>query len=279
MSLFTDIQPLPESEEILAEAVATHKPDYVVGCLSGGYDSMSATKIASRHPLFIGAFHANTGIGVPAARRHVRLLCKAQGWKLFEYHARKNRDAEGNLDPQLYEDIVKKYGFPGPGVHSRMYARLKQRAFRHFQRDIGGRVLFVTGIRKYESRRRMPLKHPHQWVDGCGWANPIFYWNCDQPAIFCIENGLPQNPVKNAIGISGECLCGAFAQPGELELIKKHFPHTYRRIRKLEKEVEALGEWCRWGSGGPPATRTAEKRGQTVFMPFCVGCEARESHA
>lgn len=67
--------------------------------------------------------------------------------------------------------------------------------------------------------------------------------------------------------MSGECLCGAFAKPGELDEIGYWFPETKAEIEALEIEVRAAGHReaiCKLGHGqGSPS-----KAG-----PLCSSCE------
>lgn len=76
------------------------------------------------------------------------------------------------------------------------------------------------------------------------------------------ENGsrhLPASPrrptqrgCRPAAHMSGECLCGSFAKPGELDEIGEWFPDVAATIRALETEVRAAGfpePLCRWGHG------------------------------
>ena len=132
---------------IIQEAVEQYNPSHVFGLFSGGHDSLCACHIASQHPRFDGCIHINTGIGVKETREFVRGICQQYGWPLKEYHP-----------PDSFEDIVTEHGFPGPGQHATMYIRLKERALRQIMREHGKRsrkILFVTGVRRQESVRRM----------------------------------------------------------------------------------------------------------------------------
>jgi len=50
---------------------------------------------------------------------------------------------------------------------------------------------------------------------------------------------LPLNPVSERFGMSGECLCGAFATRGDLRMIRLFYPAVYQRILCLEAMVGA----------------------------------------
>jgi 3'-phosphoadenosine 5'-phosphosulfate sulfotransferase (PAPS reductase)/FAD synthetase len=143
---------LDESFAILDEAIAAHNPKRVYGFFSGGHDSLTATAIVAKHPLFTGVVHINTGIGIEETRAFVRDTCRERGWPLFEYGPPDKLDR-----PQkTYEQMVLEWGFPSPQEHKIMYGRLKQLAVESLLRDTApDRVLFGTGIRKDESVRRM----------------------------------------------------------------------------------------------------------------------------
>jgi hypothetical protein len=68
---------------------------------------------------------------------------------------------------------------------------------------------------------------------------------------------VPRNPASDLIHMSGECLCGAFAHPGELDEIGEWYPDVVAEIRALEAEARAAGipePFCRWGHGeGKPS--------------------------
>lgn len=208
-------------------AVSIHKPIAVFGLFSGGHDSFSAMYVASlAHKHFTGALHINTGFGVEATRDYVRQTCEARRCPLWEYRAEDNTVArgkhKGEPDPQRYEDLVRKYGFPGPHGHGMMYARLKDRQLKRLERDFGAsspkrRVMYISGCRSEESERRMANTEEVQ-VDGRRiWCAPIHDWT-KLDTTDCLEFAKqPRNPVVDLIHKSGECLCGAFAKDGELE--------------------------------------------------------------
>jgi hypothetical protein len=72
--------------------------------------------------------------------------------------------------------------------------------------------------------------------------------------------------------MSGECLCGAFAQEGELERIRLWYPDTAAEIDQLESDVRAAGHpepFCRWGHGkGKPTEKTGK---------LCTSCDINQA--
>lgn len=237
-------------------AIERHKPIAVFGLFSGGHDSFSASYVASLASRFDGIVHINTGIGIAATRQYVQETCEARGWKLLEYKATENTNAAGKPDPQCYEAIVLKHGFPGPAGHRAMYIRLKERALVRLARDFGAgcrkqekkRIMLISGARQQESARRMGTTK-EVMIDGRRiWVSPIIDWSKLDTSELLAHVNQPRNIVVDLIHKSGECLCGAFAKPGELEELAM-WPQTlpeYNRIKALEAQVTPIHGW-RWG--------------------------------
>ncbi len=260
----------------LVAAIETYKPVAVFGLFSGGHDSLSATYVASQVPQLTAACHINTGIGVRRMREFVRETCKTRNWPLIELKASQNTNAKGWPDPQIYREIVLKYGFPGPAGHGMMYARLKERALRRLARKYGAdvrknrRIILVSGCRSQESTRRMGTVDEVQ-VDGRAvWVAPIHDWTKLDTTKLIEYAGLERNPVVDCIHKSGECLCGAFGKPGELDelAIWPDTQEVYHEIKALESEAKAVGVHCVWGTRPPRACRSKAKPGM-----LCWGCK------
>jgi hypothetical protein len=94
---------------------------------------------------------------------------------------------------------------------------------------------------------------------------------------YVAEKELPRNPVVEHLHMSGECLCGAYAKPGELDEIGLFYPHVKARIESLEKQVAAAGFPWRWEEKGPPKWWRDARKGQmdmfNEFAPLCAGCK------
>ena len=258
-------------------AVQQFKPVAVFGLFSGGHDSVTATKIASLHGSFTSAVHINTGIGIKRTRQYVRETAAQQNWPLKEYSAADNVNADGEPDPQIYYDIVMEHGFPGPSSHRMMYARLKERCLRMLQRDwqctakasSPRRVLFISGARSEESTRRMANTHEVQEDGQRIWVAPIHDWTKLECGKLMQYFRIPRNPVVDLIHKSGECLCGAFAQPGELAELNQwdETRDAYNEIMALQKEVLAAG--LPWGwEDSPPDWFQEKKAGQEFLFDY-----------
>lgn len=256
-------------------AIYEHKPIAVFGLFSGGNDSLPATYVASRSKAFTAVVHINTGIGVEATREFVRETCAVRGWRLLEYKAMENTRPNGEPHPQDYEALCLQFGFPGPDGHRMMYQRLKERQLVRLERDFGAskignkRVLYVAGRRSSESARRKRTAKPLELEDRRMWVSPIHDWTAQDCADAREYAGLKKNAVTELIGMSGECLCGAFAKPGELEILRG-WPQTHAawvRITELQKRVRAAGFPWGWGER-PPKWFMEKKAGQaSLFEP------------
>lgn len=284
-----------EAHSILATAIERmivgkgKKVAGVVLLFSGGNDSTTLAHLF-RHRATHAA-HANTGIGIEATRQYVRDTCAAWKLPLLERHPR-----EG----ETYEDLVlgrvraknprtrpdgQPYpgGFPGPAMHYFVYQRLKERALEQVRRELvvnpyRERVIFLAGRRAEESDRRKVLgsKDPIERRGSTVWVSPLTNWTkADLNAYRRVYPDVPRNEVSDLLHMSGECLCGAFAHPGELEEIEMWFPEVATEIRDLEKRAlesvdpaKVAPERCRWGWG-------AGKEKPSKVGALCSSCDAR----
>lgn len=276
------IRPLQElvyqARMILSDAIEVHNPVAIYLALSGGNDSRCTTDVAlpllANNPRFRGAALVDTGIALPEAHESVREFAASVGVPLLIERT-----------PERYEEAVLDHGFPGPAQHGMMYVRLKERAIRQITanakdgHDRRARVMFVSGVRKYESKRRVALTQPVQRDGARVWVNPLFWWTTPERNAYQMAQGIPRNPISEIIcGSSGDCLCGAMADPdGEKEMasLEMWFPAMARRLRELERQARAVGAWAKWGHKPPPKPKEETDSGPDLFMPMCSGCEAR----
>lgn len=233
---------------------------------SGGNDSTVMAHLFKERAQF--AAHANTTIGVEQTRQFVRDTCAAWGLPLLERTA-----------PISYDELVLEQGFPGPAHHWKMYSRLKERALRLVRKELVAhprreRIVFLAGRRRTESQRRMDV--PEVEREGSVlWVSPMVYWtkldmNTYRSLFAGTGDEVPHNEVTDLLHMSGECLCGSFAKPNELDEISLWFPEVAEHIRELEKKVEALGTHpparCRWGSrDGKPTARVGQLCSSCTF--------------
>lgn len=267
----------------IRNAADRFKPKHIVALFSGGHDSATASLIAHEAGADI-TLHINTGIGVEQTRNYVRDISSQRDWNLMEYKAEENTKADGTPDPQIYRELVLDQGFPGPGMHRKMYNRLKERNLSRFERDMGATpkhpILYIGGMRTSESTRRMlNMKRDEETgltVSGRKiFLAPIHDFR-KSDCNFCMEVcGLRRNEVVDLIHKSGECLCGAFAKHGEFEELKMWFPETAKQIEDLEKEVMPRFPW-RWGSKAPQWWKDERAGQMSLFdQPLCHNCNFR----
>lgn len=236
--------------------------------ISGGNDSLVLYDVCK--DWVDGIVHINTGIGIPQTNQFVRDLV---GPGLIEMHP-----------PVPYEDLVLGVGkgarpngggslfggFPGPAAHHFIYSRLKERCVEQLLRDHrtkrGQRFVLVTGIRNDESKRRMGYAQPINRRTSQIWVNPLIRWSNDLMREYRETKRLPINDVTRHLHMSGECLCGAFAKPGELEMIRFFYPEVAARIEALEARCREAGlPAAKWGERPP-------KKGAPAAGPMCQSC-------
>ncbi len=146
-------------------------------------------------------------------------------------------------------------GFPGPMQHTRCYVNLKERAIEgmlrlHKGEDRSNRVLALTGIRRAESRRRKSRADITK-RGALVFANPLIDWTTPDLHRYRADHDFIESDVAALLHRSGECNCGAYAAPGEREMLRSLFPEWFEAtIEPIEREAQALGLPCAvWGSG------------------------------
>jgi 3'-phosphoadenosine 5'-phosphosulfate sulfotransferase (PAPS reductase)/FAD synthetase len=251
--------------EILRDATAEHQPVASFAMFSGGHDSLCSVHLAMNSGMADAVVHINTGIGVEETREFVRETCNEHHWPLIEMHP------AGKMN---YRDIVRKFGFPGPGFHMVPYRWLKERSVDKLVRDskyeTHDRVMLITGVRSSESSRRMGHVQPVVRKGAKVWVAPIIEWDTKDKEAYISEQSLRRNQVADILCMSGECLCGAFARPGELAWIRKWYPRAAAQIDELAVEAKDLGVWDTWGV---PHTPRVPK--EQMELPLCYSCEVK----
>jgi 3'-phosphoadenosine 5'-phosphosulfate sulfotransferase (PAPS reductase)/FAD synthetase len=263
------------SREILDRVIDETKQWFalnaVCGLFSGGNDSTTFMHLFRNR--FDYAVHINTGIGIQETREYVRRCCADWNLPLLE-----------ELPPAgcSYRELVLKYGFPGPAGHMLMYTRLKERALRAVRRRLitngrRQRVIYVAGMRYFESDRRSRNTEEVNRQGSIVWCSPLMWWTSRHMAEYRERFDVPRNEVSDNLHMSGECLCGAFAKPGELETIRFFYPETAAIIEALQDEVAAAGQHATWGTR-PPRRAVAgqgafdlEATGEVGLL--CAKCE------
>lgn len=256
--------------------------------VSGGHDSLTAMHLAHQSPLvdLDGIIHINTGIGIPDTRAFVRRRASELGLTLYEVG--RPYDIEDGSEfrywSEEYITLIQRYGFPGPGAHRWMYLNLKEKPLQRFLSTRDEPVTLVSGVSKHESSRRMEnvADAGVQEYLGCTAVAPLVEFTGLDVRRYRRGLDLPMNPVVEQMEMSGECLCGAYADRGELRMIRLFYPGVYRRIRCLEAMVSAAAylddgperEYSRWGHNRLQDRERAALDDPTQ-MPLCVDCSQR----
>lgn len=257
----------------IQSAISEHKPVKIFAMYSGGDGSLASTHYAMNHGAH-EVLHISTGIGVNepgglSVLEVVRETCRKYGWPL-------RIETPPDLD---YRGMVLRFGFPGPGAHLYPYVWLKDRAIakvvRETKRKVKDRVGLSTGVRNGDSARRMGYITPIVRKGARVWIAPLFNWNTIEMYEYIKENEIQRSPIAKLIGMSGECFCGAFAQPNEIEKIEKYFPALATQIHILENEAKEKGVPCKWGVR--PPMRRNKNQVELPFLPMCVNCHGQSN--
>lgn len=258
------LHPDRDPREILRAAIDEHRPARVIGLTSGGRDSTAA--LGSVAELLDYAAHIDTGTALPGVSDHAATVARTLG---LEIDVRRTPWSE-------YEDMVLQHGFPGPAQHRIAYIRLKERRLAEIRRDAqtrrGERVILVTGVRLAESVRRMGRVKPVHRAGSLVWVAPILDYDGEQ--VRQATAGIPPSDASALIHRSGECNCGAFAQPREREMLAQLWPEWWRRFEDLEGAARDAGKPCVWGQR-PPSTPRRKRPGEGQLSmpgPLCAGC-------
>lgn len=270
----------------------------VVILFSGGNDSTVLAhlfKSVATH-----AAHANTGIGIEETRVFVREACASWGLPLLERRAPNERDHYRNLvlthDRGAHGQALG--GFPGPAMHWKTFTRLKERALDQVRRELVSnprreRVVFLAGRRRDESKRRANVPESER-RGSTTWVSPLVRWtklDLNMYRLMMARTGdpVPVNEASSLVHMSGECLCGAMASPGERAEISFWYPIPFEEIAELEALLAGRDDIPDhrkvWGWGADPAAKAAEDDYQALFgadeaeepqSPFlCQSCDDR----
>jgi 3'-phosphoadenosine 5'-phosphosulfate sulfotransferase (PAPS reductase)/FAD synthetase len=137
--------------------------------------------------------------------------------------------------PVEYEDLVRKYGFPGLSKHSWMVSYLKGRGVAQFKKAYPKTPL-ASGVRVAESERRTLNTLPVSKWEGVVVYAPILNWSTAETWEYVRSKGYERPESYSKLGISGDCLCGSYAQPWERDAIRVHYPEVDTRLRMLEND-------------------------------------------
>jgi 3'-phosphoadenosine 5'-phosphosulfate sulfotransferase (PAPS reductase)/FAD synthetase len=228
----------PNADGIL-DGVPTGRDTRHVALVSGGHDSTTAASVAVEvAPKIDALVYLDTGTGLDAAREYLAELADHLGIQLWTLRTHEN-----------YEDWVSDKGFPGAGMHSIAYRKLKERQLQKLATIVGNQQLvFWTGVRSQESSRRMQHVERVDELDRYMFVSPIHDWSNEDCREYIDDNDLPKADYWNALGRSVDCFCGCFASREELiDLDAAGYEEHSEWIRSLESEiVDDFGQHGRW---------------------------------
>lgn len=300
-------------EDVLALARAEHEPVAVWCLFSGGNDSTVLAHRCREH--YDGLAWIDTGTAVPGVAEFVAEYAKWIGKPLRVLHAgdayrqmvlgdgvwwarfiaANATDCWLSIEAFIARDEREHgrasggelgqvpHGFPGPGAHGRAYNRLKERQIMALLREskVGharrARVLFLSGIRRAESRRRSKREAISREAGRAAvFACPLIDWSNEEMLAYRRRHEIPESHAAALLFRSGECNCGAFAAAGEREMLQALYPEWFAGIEALEADALAAGvRWCRWGGYDVRGNRAGEVSRERPGL-LCESCEARQ---
>lgn len=271
-------------ESVIADAEERHGPFITRVCLfSGGNDSL-ATAHRCRD-FYDELVWINTGTAVPGVAEFVQEAADWIGKPLRVYSAAEGEYRRIVLGGADHRGVEKQpLGFPGPMQHTRCYVNLKERAIEAMVREAKGghprtaRVLALTGIRRAESARRRSRAEVTK-RGSLVFANPLIDWTTRDLHAYREVHDFIESDVAALLHRSGECNCGAYAAPGEREMLRSLYPEWFAEtIEPLEAEAERAGLECsRWGAGRDLLRRREATKHIADDQPeLCSDCVLRE---
>lgn len=268
-----------EARDLLALAIEKHVTNdgrmvaATVVLYSGGNDSTTLAHIFRRDVDY--AAHANTTIGIEETRDFVRNTCEEWGLPLIERKPPRIEDQ--------YRALVLDQGFPGPAMHYKMFQRLKERALEQIRRELVAnprkeRIVFLAGRRRQESARRANIPEMER-RGSVVYVSPLVNWTkLDLNTYRLMAGDVPRNQASDLIHMSGECLCGAFAAPGERSEIDAWFPTALDEVRELEAmladRADIPDHRKTWGWGADPALKALDGKPSKTGA-LCSSCDVR----
>lgn len=176
---------------------------------SGGDDSLALVHKIMSSGEGDAVLYLNTNSGLAENLEYVKAVCREHGWPL-----------RVERSPVSLVEMSMKYHFPGSAFHSIAYAYFKERQLGFIASEWEGKPVYITGVRKHESDRRMENVADDVWAEADNgrwvWGQPLFDWTDEDVDEYRDKHDLRRNPISAKIHRSGDCYCGAFAHRDEL---------------------------------------------------------------
>ena len=233
-------------KDIMEQAISVYGKENFYALYSGGRDSGLVVEWLSEHDYLKSIVHVNTGVAMQMTTDFVKDICQEKGWDLIV------------IEPKpkyKFADICLEFGFPGPSFHRVVMGFLKFQPMRNFFMSLNDeKASFVSGIRQMESKRRAKnFTSPYNEDSNMWFTAPFYYYTNEEMYKMRITQNIKTSPAyETGVGISGDCLCGAYASYQEKAALKKADPHLATYIEWLEEGVKQFGtEYAkkhpRWG--------------------------------
>lgn len=244
-----------------------------VALISGGMDSAVAAHVAITDGPADLLVYLDTRTGLDKNREYIERYADQLGVQLWTLRTNES-----------YEEKVQKNGFPGPAQHLTQYTSLKERQIGRLATMSSGRgsssdLHVWTGVRSDESERRMENVEPEsdgpRWV----WHAPIHDWSKADCREYLDRHDLPQNPLWDTLGRSGDCFCGCFGAPEEkLDLRAAGCEGHAEWIEDLEQRVnldqkQERETWA-WGALDDDEQKRERAENDDAQMLLCSTCGA-----
>jgi len=156
-----------------------------------------------------------------------------------------------NVDERRsFTNLVLEHGFATKGSHRIWMGYLKFQSWFYFMRDYvrtvkGENAGFISGVRKSESKQRKDIKkYTRSPVDKNAtmvFIKPFLYKDGRQLWDYFLDNKLEKTPTYEWLNRSGECYCGAYTEPWDLQMMKTHDPLAYKTIGWLTEQIKIRG--------------------------------------
>jgi len=239
-----------------------------IALFSGGKDSLVSTHYAFEHFPVDFVVYLDTNSGLPENLDYVRYTCDKHNWPL-----------QIHKSPMDLKSFVKKYGFPGPSIHSWAYRYFKERQLEAISREYS-QVIYYSGVRSAESERRSRnVKGKYKKASSWAWVSPIHDFTKHDCSRYIQDEDLDINPLYETIGRSGDCYCGAYAHRNtELAELKEYHPEHYSFLVEMERQAESYDlpkERKSWGWGGlsKKELRALMASNDDEQMMLCANCD------